>query len=179
LSNTAGFADFKAPGQKPLVNSIFDFSNEALGELRLWLEQNPPATPVTSILGFSQFTAQTAVTAANQTRTSSTYADLATVGPAVTGLSPGNYLVLWGAAAFVNAATTSANTRVQDQDGNTTTNAVVAGTASTAYTSIMGADIIKLSKPNSSLTVKYSSSDNATQSSWLGRFLIVLRYSNL
>ena len=37
---------------KPLVKNIFDFSAEALGQIRTWLEQNPPAIPVTQIIGF-------------------------------------------------------------------------------------------------------------------------------
>jgi hypothetical protein len=45
------FPELGPPGQKPIVNSIFDFSDQALAGLRLYLEQNPPAIPITSILG--------------------------------------------------------------------------------------------------------------------------------
>ena len=42
-----------AGGQIPVVTSILkDFSAEALGELRTWLEQNPPTIPITQISGF-------------------------------------------------------------------------------------------------------------------------------
>lgn len=37
----------------PVVRSIFDFSAEALGELKTWLEQNPPAIPVTQVIGYT------------------------------------------------------------------------------------------------------------------------------
>jgi hypothetical protein len=36
----------------PAVRSIFDLSSEALGQLRTWLEQNPPSIPVTQIIGY-------------------------------------------------------------------------------------------------------------------------------
>lgn len=61
-------------GEIPVVTSILkDFSAEALGELRTWLEQNPPAISVKSIIGYNTNTvriykkATAAVTVASST----------------------------------------------------------------------------------------------------------------
>jgi hypothetical protein len=93
------FATFTQPGNLPRVTSIFDFSADALAQLRLWLEQNPPVVPITSIIGFTQFTAQAAQVTDSASRTSSTFGDLSSgaVGPQVTGLPDGQYLIGWAA----------------------------------------------------------------------------------
>jgi hypothetical protein len=47
------FPTLRAPGGVPKIHSIFDFTAEALGQLRLWLEMNPPSIPVDQVLGFN------------------------------------------------------------------------------------------------------------------------------
>lgn len=89
----------------PVVRSIFDFSAETLGELKTWFEGNPPAIPVTQVLGFSQFTAQAATRIATSESTSSTsYTNLATVGPTIGGLPSGKYVFLFGSILQGTAA---------------------------------------------------------------------------
>lgn len=63
-SKPAGLANAnKIPG----INNIFDVSAEFLGQLRTWLEQNPPAVSVQSIIGYAQSTQASRVRlAANQ-----------------------------------------------------------------------------------------------------------------
>lgn len=53
-----GFAHSEAPNNTaiPLVKNIFGVSADFLGELKTWLEQNPPAIPVSQIVGYNQNT---------------------------------------------------------------------------------------------------------------------------
>jgi hypothetical protein len=41
----------------PRIRSIFDFSAEALGQLKLWLDQNPPIIPLNQVQGIRYLTA--------------------------------------------------------------------------------------------------------------------------
>ena len=92
----------------PVVNSIFDFSAEALGELKTWFEGAGIAIPITQILGFQQFTAQFAKVDTAESTTSTTYVDLATVGPSITGLSNGKYVFLFSILAYNTSGTDQA-----------------------------------------------------------------------
>jgi hypothetical protein len=74
---------FKGSMAQVLLSVPKEFETTMLDRVNL----NPPLLPVTQILGFSQFTAQAAEVLASQTTTSTTYADLATVGPQLTGLA--------------------------------------------------------------------------------------------
>lgn len=178
---TQGFAVISPPGKIPVVNSIFDFSADALAEVRLWLEQNPPAIGISNVLGFSQFTAQMSVVANNETRTSSTYGDLTHAGPALTGLPDGKYVMLWGANAAGNPSVSNAQMAVS-VNGGTAPNGdhtLVAITSSLGVTAVMIADTVTLAAGgNNSITAKYASSDNASTCTWNNRWLIALRYAN-
>jgi len=79
------------------VSSIFDIAPNVLDELRAHLEMSNLAIPVTQLLGWSQFEPHKAPTIDDvETTTSTTYVDLATEGPTLSGLPPGQYLVLFG-----------------------------------------------------------------------------------
>jgi microcystin-dependent protein len=51
---SGGWLSSRPPNQEflPIVKNIFDLSSEALGQIRAWLEQNPPAIPITQVIGF-------------------------------------------------------------------------------------------------------------------------------
>jgi len=80
-------------GNDPFVQSIFDFSDGALQGLRNYLEQNPPATLLENVLGFSQFTAK-AVTAAGISGSNAPGVGASAAGPEIDGLDTGTYLVI-------------------------------------------------------------------------------------
>lgn len=172
------FAVLGPPGVKPVVNSIFDFSAEALAELRLWLEQNPPAIGISNILGFSQFTAQTAaVTAAGDTTVSTTYVDLATVGPTLSALPDGNYV-------FVVKSNMKNDTAGQLSLAsiliNATTPVDAAAAASgvvTGLTSCVGVSIAKLANGGSN-TVKVQGRVTGGTGTFGDRTLLALKYAN-
>ena len=51
MAGPGDFPTLSPPGSKPIISSIFDFTSEALGQLRLWFEQNPPALSISQIVG--------------------------------------------------------------------------------------------------------------------------------
>ena len=84
------------------INNIYtDISPGALGQLVDYITQSGIPIPISQVVGFAQFTAQSAspVTAGENTA-STTYVNLTTTGPQVTGLPSGQYLLLYGCAAL-------------------------------------------------------------------------------
>jgi hypothetical protein len=132
--------------------------------------------PVGQLTGFSQFTAQENFINATQTRSSSAYGDLATVGPEIDGLSDGNYLFLFGANLFSSGG--------NNADCSVAINGV-AGTGlltTQATTAIPGASAVvqRLSSGGgNSVKLVYRSANNSTPASFAQRWLVVLRYANL
>ena len=164
-------------GQIPVVTSILkDFSAEALGELRTWLEQNPPSIPVTQILGFTQFTVQQATPIiTSETTTSATFTDLATVGPSITGLPDGKYVILFGSALSASAGA-NAIMGIKINSTEATTADPTVQTNGTALTSAATAMVKTLSNGgNNTLTARYESSGTGT---FAIRWLIAIRYAN-
>lgn len=166
-------------GSVPKILTLFDFSAEALGQLRTWLEQNPPAIPVTQIIGFSQFTVQVATTiTASQSTTSATLTDLATPGPTLDGLSAGSYLVLWGCDA--ESSSTSSNAGMAITIGPSFSSTIAAGAIANGASpySVMRFAAVTLSGSQSSLHAKYQSSDGVATASFANRGLIAIKYAN-
>lgn len=175
------FATLTPPGQLPKIDSIFDVSANFLAQLRLWLEQNPPAIGIKNIIGFSQYAAAMNVTANNEARTSSTYGDLTHTGPTLSNLADGQYIVLWGAIAAGVAGVSNANMAVSVNGAAAPggTNGLTALTNVSSFASIVAADtfILKTGSGNS-LQAKYNSSDNASSCQWLNRWLLAFKYAN-
>lgn len=176
-SNSAGpdFTTLHPPGTAPKITSIFDFSTEALGELKLWIEQAGLAITISQIVGFQQFAAQVATSIlTSETTTSTSYTDLATPGPQLTTLPDGRYVLLFGAFAsnsgtgvsvfsptINNAAAVDA-----DQGGMSGTQGLYSTRATTA-TLASGTN-----------TVKLQYKVNSGTGTFLNRWLIALRYAN-
>lgn len=174
------FGVFRPPGKDPVVHNIFDFTAEALGQLRLYFEQNPPALPITSILGFQQFTAQAAdPVSTEETTTSTTYDDLATDGPELTDLPDGKYIVLYGAAAKVDTAGGEVASMSIDVNGTGASDDNRCRTSSSFLTSIFTFAVVTLDAGGSNtITAKYKSSVGTTTASFADRKLVAIRYAN-
>jgi len=86
--------------ERKLVQRLLGDPTELPQIFRSWLvayiEANPPLLPISQITGFSQFLANSASVAARQSTSSTAYNDLGTVGPQLTSLADGVYLVLHG-----------------------------------------------------------------------------------
>lgn len=173
------FPNLKPSERPPKVESIFDFSDEALQQLRLWLEMHPPAIPVGQILGFSAFTALVAPTiqpATAETTASAVYTNLASVGPQLSGVPAGKYLLLFGCLA-ANSTGSGTSLMALSVNGATPIDDESSGTAQTGgVTAVMMAVAKTLSQDSNTIVAKYRS--GAATAQFIRRWLIALKYSN-
>jgi hypothetical protein len=73
------------------------FPEEYKGWLPEWITQAGIDVPISQVIGFSQFQVQPANNVlTSETTASTSYTDLATVGPSLSGLADGQYLLLYG-----------------------------------------------------------------------------------
>lgn len=136
--------------------------------------------PISQVVGFSQFTAQAASPVqTSESTTSTSYADLATAGPSISGLADGAYVVFFGCVARnssastggtadmsvkVNATEASDNDYIRiNHDGNTS----------------IGRAIVKTldGGGNNTLTARYKKAGDGT-AFFEHRWMIALRYAN-
>jgi hypothetical protein len=138
--------------------------------------------PISQIVGFSQFTAQAAPTiGTSESTTSTTFTDLATVGPSLTGLPDGEYVFFFGAEADTATAGKIAAMALS-------INAAALGTPpigddcesrSDQLVSISRAVTATLSNGgNNSVVAKYATDDALAAAFFSSRWLIALRYAN-
>lgn len=123
--------------QVPVVTSILrDFSAEALGELRTWLEQNPPAITVQSIIGYQTNTVRIYKKATGTLAVNNTVAETAVVDETIPGGSQGTLgiirLTLLG--DWVNTGPLQASFAWKVKFGGTTFVTEFIGTGVTAAT---------------------------------------------
>lgn len=134
--------------------------------------------PIGQIVGFSRYTAQAAdLIVAEESTTSTTFGDLTTPGPELTGLPDGNYLFLYGAAASGSVGGGAAAMSIQVNADAVALNDAAASQAP-EFVSTAIAVVKPLTENNNTVTAKYLSS-NGDSVSFLRRWLIALRYSNL
>lgn len=155
---------------KPVVMSIFDFSAEALGELKTWLEQNPPFVPVTQIIGFSQFTAQIAtdpsLAAENGTSAAST--------PNLAALPDGQYLIVWGGTISSSVGGTVAGMGIS-LNGGAYDSTLAATTTATSASSVASGTVQRLVN-NGSNTI--DSIYKGATGTFSNRWLIAFKFAN-
>lgn len=144
-----------------------------------YLAVNQPLVPIGQISGFSQFTARAAQGPGSaEYGTSATYDDLATVGPQLTNLPDGNYVIGFGAIATSSVANKTAYTSISingasatDSDGFNTLG--LNGSTNVGGTMFL---VKRLSASgNNSLCLKYRTED---ASYWQNRWLLALKYAN-
>ena len=162
----------------PIIQNIFGVSSDFLGQLRTWLEQNPPSIPITQILGFTQFIASHAEVGTRETTVSLSYADLATVGPELSTLGPGTYLIMYGGGSF-NSSGNEACWISLDINGAGATDSDgcrVDSLPTTGEQSMMRALVKTLSAESNTLTVKYKTGGGTA--SFENRWLIAIKVAN-
>jgi len=167
-------------GQQYKINSIYDLSPQVLGELRSYLEQSGLAIPISQIVGFSQYQAEVATPIITAESTASTsYTDLATVGPRIDNLPAGKYLVLFGASALSNWSGTyeSASMSVSLAGAAASDNDLAESTVQTRV-SVARAVLASFTSPSNSIVAKYKTSNSGASAEFARRWLIALRYAN-
>lgn len=161
---------------KPILTRFDQIDPQVLQDLATWIGQSNLNIPITSVLGFSQFTAQNApfiVTA--ETTASGAYTDLATVGPTLTGLPGGMYLIMFGAVANNSGAGNQTYMSVQ-ANSTAAVDADSCETSSATHQSIMMAVAKSLPVGNNTVTAKYRVA--AGTGNFFNRWLLALRYAN-
>lgn len=181
MSSLGDFPTVTPPGADAKIRDIYkDITFEALEQLRQWLTVNPIPVPISQVQGFSRFTAQPASIATGETTTSTTYADLATVGPTLSGLPAGTYLVLVGALLYNNTAGVASSASVS-LNGGAASDAdaailVTSGSNVPAVTAV-GFSVKTLTLANNTLRVKYRV-NGASTGTFYYRNLVALRIGN-
>lgn len=136
--------------------------------------------PISQIIGFSQFTAVQATTIlTTETTSSASYTDLGTVGPTLTGLPDGDYVLLYGAACKTSSAgdATGANFSIS-LNGAAPSDDDLGGTSDDNWaTATMFAKKTLSSNNQNTVTLQYLCRGGAT-GSFARRVLLALKVSN-
>lgn len=136
--------------------------------------------PVSQLSGFTSFAAQSNVvgTGATETTTSTSYTNLATVGPTLTGLPDGLYVVLFGAGMKISSGTGAAMSvqvnaaTAVDADGCVTESTLLVPSSRGFLATLNNAG-------NNTLTAKYKTYIVTETASFIRRWMIALKYQNL
>lgn len=156
-------------------------------EFRSWmprhLEIDPPTLPVAQLTGFAQFTAVAATPIiTSETVTSTVYADAATVGPILTSLADGNYILIYGASMSPSvAAATDIMLSPSLNGGTPSDNDACVTQQATAIEFVPGAraTIARLASGSNTVKIQYRQSNALAGGVYAWRWLIALKYSNL
>lgn len=117
MSNFAGYDLSDISQKKDLLQELFSDPTLLPDSIKSWLPNylgtNPPDIPIDNVVGFQQNAVTSApVINAVETVQSVPYKDLTTVGPTLTGLSDGTYVVVYGCAAMISTGNSRARANI-------------------------------------------------------------------
>lgn len=141
-----------------------------------YLSMNQPLIPVSQLVGFDRFTAQLANVLTDENTTSTSYVNLTTTGPSLSGLSEGAYIVLFGAQCVPGAGEQGAM--------SVSVNGAAASDDDAAFSSATNATLcralaVTLTDPTSNeIVTKYRTNVGGAATRFLRRWIIALRYAN-
>lgn len=167
--------------ERSLLAKMFSDPLSIPPEWKAWLvsylEANPPVLPISQIHGFTDFTAQRALVDAQQNTASATYTNLGTVGPQLSTLPKGKYLIIVsammkssvaGSSAWYSPSVNGAAASDSDAANNSGANTVTA----------IGISVKDLDQDTNDITMKYRVDGGAT-GTYVHRNLVALKYANL
>lgn len=188
-----GTGDARSPKGEDLTEGERALMGKLFGNPLLWpdaakvwiadyVSQNS-LLPISQVQGFSQFIVKQDTVDTGETRAwEDAYDDLATVGPQLTEVGSGKYLVMYGA----QVATTEGDVKPQmsidiNAAGATDTDSIYFQASSSRLNApLMRALIIDLTESSNSLVCKYKrTGSGATVATFSSRWLIALRIANL
>jgi len=152
------------------------FPEEFKGWLPEWIGQVGIDLPISQVIGFSQFAPQRAIISTSNNTTSTTYVDLATVGPTLSNLPNGKYLVIV-TAYMMSSVTTAPALMSPSFNGSAPATADAAICVSTTEATHIGVSIATLAAANNEIKAKYRVDAGAT-GFFQFRQLVALRMSN-
>lgn len=169
--------------ERSLLAKMFSDPLSIPPEWKAWLvsylEANPPVLPISQVHGFSSFTANYAQVSNKQNMPSNgSFVDLATVGPQITELPKGKYVLLFGAAYDASGGATgnmsySINGAAADYNDGALIEPV-----NVERFNLMRATIEDLTEDSNTVCAKYYSTQSPGPAFYL-RWLLALKYANL
>jgi hypothetical protein len=177
---------YLSPDERKALQRSLSFPEDLPPKFKSWLIDfiavNVPQIPVSQIVGFQKFEkGLVTVTAATEIVTSesvsgTTYVDAATVGPSLSGLLAGTYVLLWGAqihtisdAAGVGRMSLSINGAAASD-----TDAVLAGAGTTVNVTPSRGKVSTVAGLTNTVVAKYSVFGGGTVE-FAKRWLIALK----
>jgi len=173
--------------EKDLLVKVFSSPLDIPQEWKSWLisylEANPPVLPISQIFGFTAFTASAAEIPGKQNMPSNgSFVDLATVGPQLTAMPKGSYVLLWGAAYDASGGATGAMVpRINGVNPGTVTeldHSALIEPVNVERFNIMRGRLFDLDLESNDITCKYYSTQSPGPA-FYKRWLIALKYANL
>lgn len=142
-----------------------------------WIQTQRLQIPIGQVFGFTQFVPSVATVTTFETTASTSYADLATVGPTLNGLSDGQYVVMVLAAANGSAAGVDAwMSYSANGDSAVDSRGSRAATASISGLAMLSKVSLKNGNANT-LQAKYRCSSGT--GGFTNRCLFALKFANL
>ena len=173
-------------GERALLDKLFGnwliIPDSFKASLADYVSQNS-MIPVAQIRGFSQTVAHQHIIDTSETRAwSSSYGDMATVGPKLENLGAGKYLVMYGAQCQTTESGSEPFMSIDvNGAGATDADSVTVQTGSVTITlPMVRAQVIDLTESDNSIVCKYKRIGNGTTvATFFARWLIALRIGNL
>lgn len=163
------------------VSSIYDIDPLVLGDLAAYFSANLSQL-IPDIAQVPGYSAQTPYSATpvntEETTSSTTYVDLTTVGPSLTGLPDGKYTITWGAASKSSSPAIRSKMSVS-LNGAAVDNTMQAYTLSTSLVGVsyQTAQTIQGQTGGNSIVCKYAMGAVGATGMWGGRYLLAIRIS--
>ena len=149
---------------------------DTIGYLAARIAMEGIQIPVSQLSGFTGFTAQVAVIATDEGTSSLTYTDLATVGPQLSGLPGGQYLLIYGATMRETGAENAISVSLQ-VNSTTAEDSDRALKTGLLDQSVSRATTKELSSSNNTITLKYRVDGGTGNAS--ARWLVDHKYQEL
>ena len=161
-------------------NLIAQVAPQFLSYLVSYIEQSGLLIPVSQVPGFSSFTAKYSSVSNSESITGSSYGDLGTVGPQITGLPPGLYLLLYGAYLEGQPSSNTVAFCSPSVNGSTPSDSAAAIQQALYQVSVSSASLATLSSNTNTVKLQYKRTTSGPYDpSATYRWLIALKYANL
>lgn len=157
---------------KPIIKDVSDIDPIALEQIAQYMEQRGLAIPIYQTTGFVQYAAQVSEVADLESTTSGFYTSLTTDGPKLTGLPPGKYAILFGAAISVGGSGAYMSA------GNSGSDSFSCFQGAAGKVSVSRAGIKKLSSASNTIDTFYRSATGGESNSFSQRWLVAIKVAN-
>jgi hypothetical protein len=151
------------------------FPEEYKGWLPEWITQAGIDVPISQVIGFSQFQAQPAANVlTSETTASTSYTDLATVGPSLSELADGQYLLMYG--CFSSNSGSDLSVYAPSVNGAAAADADQGGQVATGSYTMRAVTKDLTAGGNNSVVLKYKVGGGT--GTFINRWMLALKYAN-